>query len=164
MKAVAILLLVALMLNGCSSNSTATRVAASATWQAVLSGGIADASGLSFNTQFQVNGDGSLNIESFQFLTDGTCFPDSNGVAPSASGTMILTVNTSTDQIMGTFSYTVQEGGNTLALTGTVTGTEVGTTFTNALVTGKWTLTGSGACNDTNSGLSFTMTQQPASS
>lgn len=160
MKEVAILLLLALTLNGCSnSNSTTTaQTASNGTWQAKLSGGAGEASGFSFNTQFTLNSDGSLSIESFQFLTAGPCFPES---PDSESGMMVLTVNTSTEQVTGTFSYTVQGNGNTLTLTGTVTGTENGTTLTNATVTGTWTLTGGTGCNDTTGG-SFTMTQSVA--
>jgi hypothetical protein len=170
-KTVALLLVVAVTFSNCSSTSTQAQVASGDTWQAVLSGGIGGASGLSFNTQFTVNADGSLNIESIQFLNEGTCFPDISGstALPTANGTMILTLNTSTDQVTGSFSFTVQETPsgqsqpNILTLTGTVTGTETGSTFTNALITGTWTLAGSGSCTDTVGG-SFSMTEQTQSS
>ena len=156
MKEVAIVLLLALVLNGCGSSSTTTaQAAASGIWQAQLLGGSGTASGFSFITQFTVNGDGSLNITSLQFLTNESCFPVSGG---TENGTMVLTLNTTTEGVTGTFSYVVTSGGKTLTLNGTVTGTEVGTTLSGTTVTGTWTLTGGTGCNDTTGG-SFTMTQ-----
>jgi len=154
MKEVAVLLLVALMLNGCSSSSTpTTQKAASGIWSADLQGGTGEASGFSFTTQFTVNGDGSLNITYFQFLTAGTCFPVSGG---TQAGSMVLTTNTSTNAVTGTFTYTVQSGGNTLTLNGTVTGTASSTTLSGGSITGTWSVTG--GCTAT--GESFTMTQK----
>ena len=156
MKQLAILLLLASMLNGCSSSSsTAAQAAANGTWQAVLTGGMATASGLSFNTQFTVSSDGRLSIESFQFLTANGCFPDTEG---GESGTMVLTVDTTSEQVTGPFSYTVQGNGNTLTLSGNVTATENGTTLVNPSITGTWALTGGNGCNDATGG-SFTMSQ-----
>jgi hypothetical protein len=152
MKEVAILLLVALMLNGCGSSTPTTQTAASGVWSADLPGGSGEASGFSFTTQFTVNGDGSLSITYFQFLTDGTCFPVSGG---TQTGSMVLTTNTSTNAVTGTFTYTVQSGGNTLTLNGTVTGTASATTLSGGSITGAWSVTG--GCNAT--GESFTMTQ-----
>ncbi len=154
MKEVAVLLLVALMLNGCNSSSTPTgQTAASGVWSADLQGGTGEASGFSFTTQFTVNGDGSLNITYFQFLTAGTCFPVSGG---TQAGSMVLTTNTSTNAVTGTFTYTVQSGGNTLTLNGTVTGTASSTTLSGGSITGTWSVTG--GCTAT--GESFTMTQK----
>ncbi len=154
MKEVAVLLLVALMLNGCNSSSTPTgQTAASGIWSADLQGGTGEASGFSFTTQFTVNGDGSLNITYFQFLTAGTCFPVSGG---TQAGSMVLTTNTSTNAVTGTFTYTVQSGGNTLTLNGTVTGTASSTTLSGGSITGTWSVTG--GCTAT--GESFTMTQK----
>jgi hypothetical protein len=156
MKEVAILLLAALLLNGCNSSTTTVQAAAGGIWQAQMLGGTSPAAGFSFITQFTLNGDGSLSISSFQFLTKGACFPVSGG---TLSGSMILTINTSTNGVTGTFSYTVASGGNTLTLTGTVTGTESGTTLSGTSIIGSWTLAGSGTggCNNTSG--SFTMTQ-----
>jgi hypothetical protein len=157
MKEVAILLLVALMLNGCNGNSTTTvQGAAGGIWQAQMLGGNGLSSGFSFVTQFTVNGDGSLSISNFQFLTQGTCFPVSGG---TTSGSMILTINTGTNGVTGTLSYVVVSGGNTLTLTGNVTGTENGTTLSGTSIIGSWALAGSGTggCNNANG--SFTMTQ-----
>jgi hypothetical protein len=152
MKEVAILLLVALMLNGCGSSTPTTQTAASGVWSADLPGGSGEASGFSFTTQFTVNGDGSLSITYFQFLTEGTCFPVSGG---TETGAMVLTTNTSTNAVTGTFTYTVQSGGNTLTLNGTVTGTTSATTLSGGSITGAWSVTG--GCNAT--GESFTMMQ-----
>src|SRR5579872_3139275 len=155
MKEVAALLLVALMFNGCSSSNTTTaQTAASGVWKAELLGGSGDASGLSFITQFTVNSDGTLSIGSLQFLTQGSCFSVAGG---SESGSMTLTVDTTTNAVTGTFNYTVQSQGNTLTLTGAVTGTESGTTLSGGSVTGTWSVTGAGGCNATDG--TFTMTQ-----
>jgi hypothetical protein len=154
MKEVVILLLAALMLNGCSSSSTPTaQTAAGGVWAADLPGGSGEASGFSFTTQFTVNGDGSLKITYFQFLTAGTCFPVSGG---TQAGSMVLTTNTTTNAVTGTFTYTVQSGGNTLTLNGTVTGTASSTTLSGGSITGAWSVTG--GCTAT--GESFTMTQK----
>lgn len=156
MKEVAILLLLALVLTGCGNKSTTTtQAAASGLWQAELLGGSGTASGFSFTTQFTVASDGTLSITSFQFLTTGTCFPIGGG---TQSGTMVLTLDSATNAVTGTFSFTVQSSNNTLTLTGTVAGTEVGSTLSNTTITGTWTLAGDTGCNDTTGG-SFTMTQ-----
>jgi hypothetical protein len=124
----------------------------------VLSGGESTASGFSFITQFTVSGSGgTLSISYFQFLNSNSqCFPVSGG---TQSGSMNLTVNSSTNAVTGSFTFTVQSGGNTLTLNGSVTGTESGTTLSGGSVTGTWTLTGGTGCNDPTGG-SFTMTQQ----
>jgi hypothetical protein len=155
MKEVAILLAVALVLNGCGSSSTQTaQNAASGIWSADLQGGTGDASGFSFTTQFTVNGDGSLNITYFQFLTAGTCFPVSGG---NQTGSMVLSTNTSTNAVTGTFTYSEQSGNNTLTLNGTVTGTASGTTLSGGSITGTWSVNGDTGCLAT--GESFTMKQ-----
>jgi hypothetical protein len=162
MKEVAILLLVALLLNGCGTSSTATQTAAGGTWQAQMLGGEGPASGFSFITEFSVSGGGGgLTISSFQFLTQPACFQTVNGETPT--GTMTLIENPNTYAVTGTLVFTVQSGNNMLVLNGTVTGTENGlngTTLSGAMATGTWTFTGSGTptgCNDTSG--SFTMTQ-----
>jgi hypothetical protein len=154
-KEVAILLLVALTFSSCNS-TTAAQSGAGGIWQSQMLGGVGPASGFSFNTQFTINGDGSLDISNFEFLTNGQCFPVT-GASPS--GTMILTEQTN-DTVTGTFSYTVTANGNTLALTGTVTGTESGSNtqlLPGTTIFGNWTLTGTAPCNAT--GGSFTMAQ-----
>ena len=156
MKEVAVLLLVALVLNGCGSSSktTTTQKTATGVWSADLPGGSGEASGFSFTTQFTINGDGSLNITFFQFLTQGTCFPVSGG---TQAGAMVLTTNTTTNGVTGTFTFTVQSGGNTLTLNGTVTGTSSTTTLSGGSITGTWSLAGGTGCSSTGGG--FTMTQ-----
>ena len=161
MREVAILLLAALMLNGCSSkSSTTTQTAAGNTWQAQMFGGMGQDSGFTFITQFTVGGDGSLSVSYFQFLNSNSaqCFPVSGG---TEAGTMTLVQNTTNFTVTGTLSFTVQSGGNTLSLTGNVTGTENGLngTLTSGTVTGTWSLTGGTGCNDSTGG-TFTMTQQ----
>ncbi|MCU1301486.1 MAG: hypothetical protein JWQ87_1770 [Candidatus Sulfotelmatobacter sp.] len=155
MKEVATMLLLALLLTGCGSSSkTTTTAVPTGVWSADLPGGTGPASGFSFTTQFTVNGNGSLNITYFQFLTQGTCFPISGG---TQTGSMVLTTNTSTNAVTGPFTYTVQANGNTLTLNGSVTGTASGTTLSGGAVTGIWSLTGGTGCNTT--GESFTMAQ-----
>jgi hypothetical protein len=71
---------------------------------------------------------------------------------------MDLTLNDATEQVTGTFAFTVQSSGTTLTLNGTVTGTETGTTLTGGTVIGTWTLAGgSGACSGASG--TFTMTE-----
>ncbi len=155
MKKVALLLLLALtMVNGCSSNTITAQTAASGGWGAQLLGGAGQASGFSFTSQFTVNGDGSLSVTYFQFLTEGPCFP-ATGLTPT--GTMVLALNNATQAVTGTFTLTVPSSGNTLTLNGTVTGTETGTTLSGGSVTGTWTLAGGTGCTGTNG--TFTMTQ-----
>jgi hypothetical protein len=161
MKEVAILLLVALTLSGCSSTRT-VQSTAGGTWGAQLAGGTAGASGFSFNTQFTVNSDGTLNLSTFEFITDNTngCFPVSTG--NTVSGTMTLQGQTN-DTVTGPLVFTVAANGNTLTLNGTVTGTQTvtgtppntSTTLTSATATGNWTVTGSNGCSDASG--SFTM-------
>lgn len=159
MKQVAILLLLALFLNGCGSGSSDVQSAVGGTWESQMLGGSSGASGFSFITEFNVTGaGGSLTIDTFQFLTAGPCFPIDGG---TINGNMILTVNPDTFAVTGPFVMTVVSGINTLTLNGTVTGTENGTTGTeliDGMITGTWTLTGSSGCTDPTGG-SFTMTQ-----
>ena len=60
MKEVAILLLLAVMLNGCSS--TAVESPSGSVWQAQMAGGVRTSSGFLFNTQFTVSSGGALTI------------------------------------------------------------------------------------------------------
>jgi uncharacterized protein YceK len=146
MKEVALLLLIALTLNGCSSTTTNTAATtASGSWQAQTSGGAADASGFSFITNFTVDGSGHLGITFFQFLNTSTCFVSGQ----SESGTLIVTTN-SNNVVTGTLVFTVQSGtpaGNTLTLNGTESGNTI---------TGTWQAAGSSDCTSAGT---FTMTQ-----
>jgi hypothetical protein len=153
MKEVAILLLLALLLNGCGSNPT-LQSTTGGVWQAQLLGGSGPASGLSFTTEFTVNSDGSLTITSFQFLnlnqSPDACFPSLSQVTPT--GKVNLELNTN-DTVTGIITYSVTANGNTLALSGTVVGTAVVTqnysseSLTGATITGNWTLKGGTGCN-----------------
>ncbi|MGC1374047.1 MAG: hypothetical protein WA824_18070 [Candidatus Sulfotelmatobacter sp.] len=164
MKQVALLLLVAFSLSGCS-NPTVTQQAQSAAagiWSAEIEGGDGSASGFSFTTEFTINGGGGLNITYFQFLNTTNCFPVDG---QNESGTMVLnSVNPSTGQTVGTFTYKVQASGNTLTLKGNVAGTEVNGVppLSAGTISGTWTLTGGSGCNNSTS-FPFTMTQGSSS-
>jgi hypothetical protein len=159
MKEVAILLLLALMLNGCSSSNLPNpQTAAGGVWQSEMLGGDGTASGLSFIAQFTVANNGTINFTNFQFLTqiDGGCFPVANGSRPT--GTLKVTPNAA-NQVSGTFSFEVVSGPNTLSLTSTdVTGTlnGVNDTLVGGVIIGTWTVKGAGSCNTSGT---FTMTQ-----
>jgi len=166
MKQVAILLLMAIMLDGCSSTKT-LQSTTTGIFQAQMFGGIGGASGFSFITDFALNGNDTLNFSSFQFLTENTgattpCFPIFGG---NVSGLIADYVVNSDDTVSGNLTMAVKSGSNILTLTGPVTGTatvtgtppNTQTTFTSLSVSGNWTLTGGTGCNG--SGGSFTMTQ-----
>jgi hypothetical protein len=150
MKEVAILLLVALMLNGCGSNNSGTstgQVASTGGWEAEMFNGVGVASGFSFVTNFTVNSDSSLNIRSFQFLTAGTCFVSGE----TETGTLIQTVS-GTGVVTGPLTYTITSGnpaGNMLALSGSEDGNTI---------TGNWTFTGTGDCPSTSGTFTMTLT------
>ena len=167
MKQVAILLLMALMLDGCSSSTKTLQSTTTGIFQAVMYGGIGEASGFSFITDFALNGDDTLNISSFQFLTENSinnspCFPINGG---TVSGVIADYVVNTDDTVTGNLTYIVKSGGNILTLTGVLQGTatvtgappNTQTVFTSATVSGNWTLTGGTGCTD--AGGSFTMTQ-----
>ena len=160
MKEVAILLLLALLLNGCGTNQTNTQQAAGGVWESQMLGWDGSASGFSFSTQFVVEGNGALDFSSFQFLTSGGCFPVNGG---TVGGAMDLTVNQTNYEVTGSFNLTVTANGNTLTLTSDdVTGTENGlngTQLTGGSVTGTWTLSGSCVTNGTAPSGSFVMNQ-----
>jgi hypothetical protein len=168
MKQVAIVLLMAIMLDGCSSTRT-LQSTTSGFFQAVMYGGVADASGFSFITQFTLNSDFTLNVRSFQFLTENNvgnnpCFPINGG---TISGNIANYVVNSNDTVTGNLTFVVKSGGNTLTLTGDVTGTatvtgtgtNTSTTLTSATVTGTWALTGSPQCTVSSPDDFFTMTE-----
>lgn len=154
-----ILLLLTAMIGGCGSPSSDVQTAAGGVWQAELVGGDS-AQGFSFVAGFTVAGaGGTLTFSSFQFLTQGACFPV-NGETPT--GSMVLTVNTNNNEVTGPVTFTVTANGNTLAMTGTVTGTEngiYGTQMSDGAATGSWTFTGSGSSGCSSTSGSFTMTQ-----
>jgi len=168
MKEVAILLLLAIMLNGCGSSGAVQSPSASV-WQAQMSGGVGGtapsdpgSAGFSFNTQFTVSSGGTLSISSFQLLNSDTCY---GNVGPTPSGTLTVTYN-SADQITGgTFSFTIpSSAGDTVTLTSTaITGTVNPNNYYNlgnVTITGTWALVpaSSGSSCVAASG-TFTMTQ-----
>jgi hypothetical protein len=153
MKDVGILLLVMLLLNGCSTTTTPVQTAAGGTWESQMIGGAGEASGLSFITQFTVGGDGALSVTNLQFLTQGDCFPITGG---TESGSLMVSAN-SDGLVTGTFMFVVAAGGNTLTLNSTsVTGTLSGSTLSGGSIIGTWTLVGDMGCNGSGT---FTMTQ-----
>jgi hypothetical protein len=158
MKQVAVLLLITLALSSCSTPTVSqqAQTAAGGTWSAEMLGGSGKASGFSFITEFTLSTDGILTLSYFQFLTTNSCFPVDGG---TQAGQMSLNVNESTDQVTGTFKYTVTSSGNTLTLNGNVTGTEVNGVppLSGGSITGTWNLTGGTGCNDSSG--TFTMTQ-----
>lgn len=164
MKQVVLSLLVAFSLTACS-NPTVTQQAQSAAagiWSAEVQGGEGAASGFSFTTEFTINAGGGLNITYFQFLNTTKCFPVDG---QNESGTMVLnSVNPSTGETSGTFTYKVQASGNTLTLSGNVTGTEVGGAppLSDGSITGNWSLSGASGCSDSTG--TFTMIQGSSTS
>jgi hypothetical protein len=167
MKQVALLLVMVLMVSGCNNMRT-LQSTTSGSWQAQMLGGVGQASGFSFITQFTVNSDSTLNISFFQFLTVNTangitpCFPINGGVVTGSIANYVVNTN---DTVTGTLTYTVASNGNTLTLVGNLTGTatvtgtppNTSTTLTSAVVTGNWSVTGGTGC--TGAGGSFTMNQ-----
>jgi len=164
MKEAAVLLLLALLLNGCSANQTQAQQAYGGAWEAVMSGGIGTSSGFTFLTEFSVGSNGALSITNVTLENTGTCFGSSGIVDPG--GTLSLTYN-SAFQIVPPSSLTFtfkSSAGDTITLTSTsVTGTlssvTSNSTLTNGLIVGAWALApASGSSCVTASG-NFTMTQ-----
>ena len=160
MKEVAILLLVALMLNGCGSTTPTVQSASGGIWQSAMLGGEGPASGLSFITQFTVANSGAISVSNFQFLNSipGGCFLV---IGEDPSGILLASYNTA-DQVVPpfTFTFTVVSGGNTLTLTGTSMTGQLNTTtdtLSNGVIMGNWTVTGGTGCNNVSG--TFTMTQ-----
>jgi hypothetical protein len=157
MRNLAILGLVALelMVCGCGSKSNSTTSAsqsANGIWESALVGKDAGVGVFNFSTAFTVNGDNSLSVSFFSFLTSGPCFPLTGN---KTSGSFDVTSTGTTPA--ANFQFSVQSGGSNLSLTGTATGTtdsSGNTTWTS--ITGTWTLTGGTNCAG---GGTFTMTK-----
>jgi hypothetical protein len=176
-KVATLLLMVALEIAVCAcgnppTNKTTTQ--AKGNWEALLTGGTAQAAHLNFVTEFNVtpNEAGTaepLDITGFGFFNQGACFAtDQNGISTeNESGTATITTNTGTNQVTGTLTLTVDSltpAGNTLTLTGNLTGTSNGSTTTigvlsNGVVQGAWTLTGGAGDSSCTGGGSFIMCQ-----
>jgi hypothetical protein len=165
MKEVAILLLLAVMLNGCG-NSKAVEAPSGSVWQAVMVGGSGTSSGFSFNAQFTVSSGGALSFQSnsFELLNADTCYGNlpSNAIIPT--GTLNTTYN-SADQVTGSFSLTIPSpAGDMIILSSTsVTGTvnpNNNYLLSGGSIVGIWKLEpgGSSTCKAVTNG-QFTMTQ-----
>jgi len=156
MKKLAILLVLALELavSGCGTTSprNVINTSTNSLWEAKMFGGTGDASELGFTTTFIVENNGPLNVTTFAFFNQGTCFDNGANVV-KVSGSADFTTNTGTDQVTGSLNLTVNSvtpPGNVLTLTspeGGLTGTSNGTTtttgtLTNGVAVGSWTLTG----------------------
>ncbi len=158
-----ILLIVAVLISGCGSNTIQPLPTTNTTgnWEAVLIGGTGPASQLNFIVNFNVfitNGQGTqtLNIQDFTFFNSNpdSCFPPPNstnttGSPVSVLGSMNLFTNTGTEQISGTMTMTIKSpSGNVLTLTanppsGGVLGTNSNGNMTKGAVSGTWTMTSS---------------------
>jgi hypothetical protein len=165
MKEVTILLLFALMLNGCGSSQTTAQAAEGGVWGADMLGGVGTSSGFSFQTQFTVGSNGALGITNFQFLnakSPGNCF---GTAAPTTSGSLTnLDYNTDDQLISGTFSFTITSAaGDKVTLTSTAVTGSVNTnnnTLSDGSIIGNWTLvpaSSNSTCLDASG--TFTMTQ-----
>ncbi len=136
---------------GCGSsplNSSINNTATTGNWEAILTGGIQQASLLNFVTAFSVTNNGPLDITGLSFFNAGACFGTGlNNTTESGSATLSTA---STGAVTGTLTMTVNSttpSGNALTLTGNLTGTSTGSTTTigslsNGVVVGTWKLTG----------------------
>lgn len=141
--AVAMLLVVGLVMVGCSSNSN-NGGNVSGTWTATLTDTTQNQV-FNFSTQLVDSGNGTVNVTNFSFSSNSSCFVSGE----TETGTFGLTGNLN-GNVQGTFGMTITSGnpsGNVLTLTGTVNG---------GTISGQWTLTGGVNC--TGSG-NFTMTR-----
>ncbi|MGA2021826.1 MAG: hypothetical protein ABSH02_14635 [Candidatus Sulfotelmatobacter sp.] len=166
MKEVAILLLFALMLNGCGSSQTTAQAAEGGVWGATMLGGLStgESTGFSFQTQFTVGSNGALGITNFQFLNAGTdnCF--GTATATTSGSLTNLDYNSADQLISGTFSFTITSAaGDKVTLTSTAVTGVVNTnnnTLSDGSIIGNWTLapaSSNSTCVATSG--TFTMTQ-----
>jgi hypothetical protein len=164
MKEVAILLLLALLLNGCGS-SGAVQTTSGSVWGAQFLGGSGTSSGFDFNTQFSFSGNGALSISNFELLNAGTCFGTNT---PQPAGSLTNLEFNSADQITGgTFSFTITSASGDVvtltssAITGTVNANTSPATLTSGTIIGTWALvpaSSGSTCVAVNTATSFTMT------
>jgi len=152
MKTLAIVALLTLgcFLLGCGTTTTAT-TAAGGNWAVTFAPGDPPAYVTLFNfeTTFSVSGSGALSVTFVNFLTSSpnSCF-SATGEGDTVGGSFDVTSLPSDPTATANVTFTVQGGGNSLALTGQavgVTNTVAQTTTWNA-VTGTWTLSGTSAC------------------
>jgi hypothetical protein len=160
MKEVAILLLLALMLNGCSGKSSPVEVSSGSVWGTEMVGGIGTSSGFSFVVQFTLSGT-NMSINNFQLDNSDTCFGTATTIP---AGILNITAN-SADQVSGTLSFTMTSAaGDIVTLTSTsVTGTgstaSNGAPLTGGVIVGTWALVPAGGGSCVAASGSFTMTE-----
>ena len=153
MKKLAILLVLALELavGGCGTTPPNPVITTSINglWEAKMLGGTGEASELGFTATLIPENSGPLNISTFAFFNQGTCFD--NGLNEErVTGRADFTTNPGTDLVTGSLNLTVKsttsdnvltlispEGGLTGMSTGTITTTG---TLTNGVAVGTWTL------------------------
>ena len=163
MKEVAILLLFALMLNGCGTTNT-VQTASGTVWQAKMLGGDGTSSGFSFNTQISFGGNGALGLANFELLNVDSCF---GTTTPAAAGSLTGLVFNSADQITGgTFTFTITSPAGDVvtltstAITGTVNPNTSPATLSNGSIVGFWALVPGSSSNCVATQLNpFTMTE-----
>jgi hypothetical protein len=137
---ISILLAIALIMAGCSSNSSSGPNNINGTWTANLTN--TDGSpAYQFSTTFTQDSGSDLSITNFTFTSPGTCFaPYTTEVAESGSFTLSGNLN---GQVTGTFAMTIttmfpQPTNDVLTLQGNVSGNTI---------SGTWTVTGGTGCN-----------------
>jgi hypothetical protein len=154
MKKLAFLLALALELAVCGCGTTPPNpvitTSINGLWEARMLGGTGEASELGFTTTLIPENSGPLNISSFAFFNQGTCFDNGLNVV-NVAGSANFTTNPGTDQVTGSLKLTVNSitpSGNVLTLIspdGGLTGISNGTTtttgtLTNGVAVGTWTL------------------------
>jgi hypothetical protein len=139
----AVVLCVCLVTAGCAANGGNT-ANINGSWTATLLDQ-ENAAAFSFGLALIVNGDGTLSVSNFNFMSNSPCFVSGE----TESGSFALSGNFN-GNVSGKFNFVVQSGspsGNTLTLSGTANGNTI---------SGTWSLTGGTGC--TASG-NFTMTR-----
>ena len=141
---VAILLVAALVLAGCGSNSGSSGTI-NGTWNATLTQSNNQTYG-TLGLSMTVNNDNTLSVTNLTITSPSPCFASGE----TATGSFMLSGNFS-GSVTGTFTLTVKSGtpaGDTLQLNGQATGNTI---------TGTWTLGGQfPGCSGTGT---FTMTR-----
>lgn len=156
MKKLAILMVLALELAVCGCGTTPPNpvitTSINGLWEAKMFGGTGQASELGFTATLIPEESGPLNISTFAFFNQGSCFDNGANVV-NVSGKANFTTN-GTDQVTGSLTLIVNSitpPGNVLTLTspeGGLTGISNGTTtttgtLTNGVAVGTWTLSNS---------------------
>jgi hypothetical protein len=135
-----VLLLVGLMMVGCSSSGSNSGNI-NGNWSASLSSTPTGPPIYSFSTTFTQASGGGLSVSNFTFTTDGPCF---QGDATSETGTFTLSGNFN-GNVTGTFGMTISTafpGGATQNVLTLTNGMVNGNT-----ISGDWTLTGVTGCS-----------------